>query len=174
MSTLLAIDPGNTESGWVLLDTATCRPIEFDKTNNYDLRDALISRHPSVQADHFVIEMVASYGMSVGADVFETCVWIGRFAEAGRRVLGDAQLVKRHPIKLHHCHSAKAKDSNIVQALVDRFAPGEPNRGKGTKANPGWFHGFRADIWQAYALAVYAADTLTTPTAPTPQDGAPY
>ena len=85
MSTLLAIDPGNTESGWVLLDTATCRPIEFDKTNNYDLRDALISRHPSVQADHFVIEMVASYGMSVGADVFETCVWIGRFAEAGRR-----------------------------------------------------------------------------------------
>lgn len=171
MSTLLAIDPGNTESGWVLLDIATSRPIEFDKTNNYDLRDALISRHPSVQADHFVIEMVASYGMAVGADVFETCVWIGRFAEAGRRDLGDAQLVKRHPIKLHHCHSAKAKDSNIVQALVDRFAPGEPNRGKGTKANPGWFHGFRADIWQAYALAVYAADTLT---ATTPQDGAPY
>jgi len=172
MSTLLAIDPGNTESGWVLLDIATRRPIEFDKTNNYDLREALISRHPSVQADHYVIEMVASYGRSVGADVFETCVWIGRFAEAGRRDLGDAQLVKRHPIKLHHCHSAKAKDSNIVQALVDRFAHGEPNRGKGTKANPGWFHGFRADIWQAYALAVYAADTLLATT--TPQDGAPY
>jgi hypothetical protein len=59
---------------------------------------------------------------------------------------------------LHHCHSAKAKDSNIRQALADRFAPGEPNYGKGTKANQGWFYGFSADVWQAYALAVYAAD----------------
>ena len=97
-------------------------------------------------------------GMAVGADVFETCVWIGRFIE----VIGDVDtdLVKRHPVKLHHCHSSKANDSNIRQALVDRFAPGQPNHGKGTKARPGWFHGFHSDIWQAYALAVYAADQL--------------
>ena len=42
-----------------------------------------------------------------------------------------------------------------------RFAHGQPNHGKGTKAQPGWFYGFHADIWQAYALAVYAADTRT-------------
>ena len=48
----------------------------------------------------------------------------------------------------------------IRQALVDRFAHGEPNYGKGTKARPGFFHGFSADVWQAYALAVYAADVL--------------
>lgn len=34
------------------------------------------------------------------------------------------------------------------------------NHGKGTKAAPGWFHEFRADIWQAMALAVYTADNL--------------
>jgi len=42
---------------------------------------------------------------------------------------------------------------------VDRFAPGESNHGKGTKAEPGWFYGFAKDVWQATALAVYAADT---------------
>jgi hypothetical protein len=103
--------------------------------------------------------MVASYGMAVGADVFETCVWIGRFVQRLEQFGVEAELVKRNPVKLHHCHSSKAKDGNIAQALVDRFAPGQPNRGKGTKAKPGWFYGFHADIWQAYALAVYAADT---------------
>lgn len=162
MSRLLAIDPGNTESGWVVIDTETRRPLEFGKTGNHALLTQLW--HSAAEHhDHTVIEMVASYGMAVGAEVFETCVWIGRFAEAADSIYDrprPAELIKRQPVKLHHCHSPKANDSNVRQALVDRFAHGQPNHGKGTKAEPGWFYGFRADVWQAYALAVYAADTL--------------
>lgn len=165
MTRLLAIDPGNTESGWVLIDTKTCRPLRFGKTENTHLRALLmgdVDDEEWIAGERVVIEMVASYGMAVGADVFETCVWIGRFIETTRDLWEQpvADLVKRQPVKLHHCGTSKAKDSNIRQALVDRFAPGQPNHGKGTKTAPGWFHGFRADIWQAYALAVYAADEL--------------
>jgi hypothetical protein len=153
--TLLAIDPGCTESGWVLIDVDTRRPLYFSKSLNTVLRDLIVTSHSYVDGDSAVIEMIASYGMAVGAEVFDTCVWIGRYVE----VLDvETELVKRQPVKVHHCHSTKASDANIRQALVDRFALGQPNHGKGTKADPGWFHGFRADVWQAYALAVYAAD----------------
>lgn len=158
---LLAIDPGNTESGWALIDTETCEPIDFDKSPNADLRQLILTGSERVEADSVHIEMVASYGMSVGADVFETCVWIGRFCEAVRgnwRPWSEPTLVYRRHVKSHHCHNGGATDANIRQALVDRFARGQRNHGKGTKAEPGWFYGFRADIWQAYALAVYAAD----------------
>lgn len=156
---LLAIDPGNTHSGWVIIDTDTYQPLQFGKSTNHQV---LGHCYGDLDWDTAVIEMIASYGMAVGADVFETCVWIGRFSEAMTDGIGDGlpELIKRHPIKLHHCHSSRANDSNIRQALVDRFAKGERNHGKGTKKDPGFFHGFRADIWAAYALAVYAADTL--------------
>jgi hypothetical protein len=156
---ILAIDPGTTESAWVVIDAKTCRPIIFNKQPNREIFDAI----NTAWLDLLVIEMIASFGMPVGAEVFETCVWIGRFEQFAYELgtVENVQRVTRRPIKLHHCGNAAAKDANIIQALIDRFAPGTRNRGKGTKHAPGWFHGFRADVWQAYALAVYAADTLT-------------
>ena len=150
---VLAIDPGPVESAYALIDAETRRPVAVGKVDNHDLRDML----PGLcyEASASAVEMVASYGMPVGKEVFETCVWIGRFIEASGCSLAP---IVRLDVKLHHCHSSKASDSNIAQALIDRFESGEPNRGKGTKDAPGWFHGFRADIWQAYALAVLIAD----------------
>jgi hypothetical protein len=159
---ILAIDPGSTESGYARIDPTTRRPLDIGKIPNEQLLDKLdrldLGRTP---INRVAIEMIKSYGMPVGAEVFETCVWIGRFAQ-----VVDSygclpwELVYRADVKLHHCHSSKAKDANITQALIDRFASGQPNRGKGTKADPGWFYGFKADIWQAMALAVYTADKI--------------
>jgi hypothetical protein len=156
--TLLAIDPGNTHSGYALIEPGTCRPIKVGKIPNDEVLDLI----KFTSYDHLAIEMIASYGMAVGKEVFDTCVWIGRFIQRhDDRVAeyADYDLVYRREVKLHHCNSTSAKDANIIQALIDRFACGEPNRGKGTKANPGWFYGFAADIWQAYALAVLTSDT---------------
>jgi len=167
MTRILAIDPGNTESAYVVIDHPTRRPVEFAKVPNRQLIvDLTLDNDVALwnTVDHVAIEMIASYGMAVGAEVFETCVWIGRFQQALHSL--DPQLVKRNPVKVHHCHDSKAKDSNIAQALKDRFAYGVSNHGKGTKAQPGWFYGFKSDVWQAYALAVYVADT--TPLAATP------
>lgn len=158
---ILAIDPGNTESGYALIETRSKQPLDVGKISNHELLDKIGTDLNLEALDHIVIEMVASYGMAVGKEVFETCVWIGRFQQVALATaagLTPVDLVYRRQVKMHHCHSNRAKDANITQALIDRFASGEPNRGKGTKASPGWFYGFKADIWQAYALAVYAAD----------------
>jgi hypothetical protein len=155
---ILAIDPGNIESGYALIDRYTYRPLDIGKISNTSLIDKLsIGQFSDV--DIVSIEMIGHYGtgMPAGKTVFDTCIWIGRFIE----VLSPERptLIKRATVKAHICGSVRAKDANVTQALVDRFAAGVPNHGKGSKANPGWFYGFRADIWQAFALAVYTADT---------------
>ena len=156
---IFAIDPGNVESAYVVIDSKTLEPIEVKKTRNEEVRKrlyAFINKHHL--SSKFAIEMVASYGMAVGKTVFDTCVWIGRFAEIIETFECKVDLIYRKNVKLNLCQNMRAKDSNITQALIDRFAHGVGNKGKGTKANPGWFYGFKKDIWQAYAVAVTFAD----------------
>ncbi|MCW5953405.1 MAG: hypothetical protein KIT69_14215 [Propionibacteriaceae bacterium] len=170
---VLAIDPGNEQSAFAALDLDTRRPIAFAKIPNQVLLESLESGSFDYQTIY--IEMVASYGMPVGREVFDTCVWIGRYLQTTLNNGADVHLVPRLQVKLHHCHDSKAKDSNITQALVDRFAYGQRNHGKGTKTQPGWFHGFHRDIWQAYALGVYGADLLTgTDTTPPDWESVPF
>jgi len=95
--------------------------------------------------------MVASYGMPVGKEVFETCVWIGRFMQVWHDP--DAvRLIYRRDVKLHLCGSARAKDGNIRQALIDKLGP------QGTKKAPGPTYGVKSHAWAALALAVTAAE----------------
>lgn len=150
---ILAIDPGSTESAYVILDE-NLKPIEFAKIDNEDILDC-INSGDFKKVDKIAIEMIASYGMAVGKEVFDTCVWIGRFYEKLNNCsIANIQFIYRKDEKMNLCHSMKANDATIKQALVDRFAYGVRNHGKGTKKEPGWFYGFKADCWAAYAVGV--------------------
>ncbi|RZZ85674.1 hypothetical protein [Pseudoxanthomonas winnipegensis] len=141
---ILAIDPGTTESGWCLLQGG--RVLASGVSDNRDVL-ANVNEHG---ADVLAIEMIASYGMAVGREVFDTCVWIGRYQQVWRSP-ESVRLVYRRDVKLHLCGNAKAKDPNIRQALIDLLGPA------GTKKSPGPTHGVRSHAWAALGVAVTVA-----------------
>lgn len=160
---VLAIDPGCMQSAYVLMDREY-RPIRFAKIENGHLRKVIVDLTTEHNLQGFraggllvtVIERVAGYGMPVGKEVFETCEWIGRFTELAEVV----EYMYRKDVKLNLCGQARAKDTNIRQALIDRFAQHDLKNGKGTKKAPDWFYGFKSDIWAAYAVGVTYLDRL--------------
>lgn len=150
---ILSIDPGNIQSAYCLIDCETYKPIEFGKIDN----DLLLLKIKQLEYNKLIIEMIASYGMAVGKEVFDTCVWIGRFIQATDK---QYEYIYRKEEKMNLCGSMKAKDSNIRQALIDRFATFDFKNGKGTKNNQDWFYGFKADIWASYAVGITYLDKV--------------
>lgn len=152
---VLAIDPGNVESAYCLIKPETMKPIMFGKVQNDEMLFII-----STYAYHAcVIERVASYGMAVGRDVFETCEWVGRFTQAAEHIGRRTGYIYRKDEKLHICGDSRANDTNIRHAIIDRFAQHDFKQGKGTKKNPDFFYGFKADIWQAYAVGITYIET---------------
>lgn len=145
MSTLLAIDPGTEQSAII------------EWTGEQILRKGIVPNDEvlpllATSGAPVVIEMIASYGMPVGRETFETVLWIGRFIQEAGRSGRPVRTVYRKDIKLHLCHSMRAKDGNVRQALIDRL--GAP----GTKKAPGTTYGIASHLWAALAVAVYAHD----------------
>lgn len=153
---IFAIDPGNTESGYALIDMPDFSLEEFGKEENGVLIERLVEYRG--KADVFAIEMVASYGMPVGKDVFETCVWIGQFV---RELQGEPiRYIYRKDEKLCLCFDSRAKDSNIRQALINRYAKHDFKNGKGRKNNPDVFYGVSKDAWSAIAVGVTCGEQM--------------
>lgn len=153
MSTILAIDPGTEESGYVLKSRDGI--LDSGVVTNVWLLDAIRDGRLVIQypcpVNTLAIEMIASYGMPVGKEVFETCLWIGRFMEAWEsRSYGFVRLVYRKDVKMHLCGSPRAKDPHIRQRLLDLIGP------QGTKKQPGPTYGVKSHAWAALAVAVTA------------------
>lgn len=148
---ILAIDPGTTESGWCIYHKGAV--IGSGVSPNAEM----LQRIQISLADRLCIEMIASYGMAVGREVFETCVWIGRFQQTFRDP-EKVELVYRREVKLHLCGTAKAKDANVRQALLDSFprTGGGKTPQIGTKGQPGPLYGVSSHAWAALGVAVTA------------------
>ncbi len=161
---LMAIDPGNEKSGWVIIDRDENIIEKGINTNAYVLD---LVKVMTQTCDYLAIEMPASYGMPVGKTVFDTCVWVGRFMQ----VFGEDKSFRIYrksvnpdhgidSVCMHLCKSTRANDSNVRRALLDRF-PGT-GRGKtpqiGTKSFPGPLWGVSGDIWAALAVAITFLD----------------
>ena len=146
---LLAIDPGNIHSAYVIMLDG-----EIEDKGKI-LNDEMIQliREYRGALKHLAIEMIASYGMPVGASVFETCLWAGRFIE---RVDCEHTLIYRKDVKMYLCNSMRAKDGNIRQAIIDKYPPtgGGKTPQIGIKSAPGPLFGFAADMWAALGVAL--------------------
>lgn len=158
MSRTFAIDPGNTQSALCVIDTKTLKPGPFLKADNDNIRQYIAGLSPKPE-DTVAIEMLQSYGNLIGRDVLETAVWVGRFYEQFLSYGITPILITRMEEKMHICHDSKAGDANIRRALIDRFCTHDFKNGKGTNKNPDFFYGFKADVWQAYAVGLTFIET---------------
>lgn len=142
----LYIDPGTTESAYVVLVGG--HMAAHGKMANADLTEMISGGAFTM----IVCEMIASYGMAVGAEVFETCVWIGEFRHACQSKGGHWETITRIEVKKRLCFkTAGVNDGVIRQRLIDLY--GGKAVAIGNKANPGPLYGIKADVWAALAVA---------------------
>lgn len=152
---ILGIDPGTVQTGWVIYDTETHTVTDKGITENGELIESMTA--DDWNYNDVAIEMVASYGMPVGKETFETVYWIGRFAERaesiGKRV---ERYYKKTDINPAICFNSNVKDAMIRRALLDMFpktgAGSEPSIG--TKKQPGALYGFNSHMYPALAVAL--------------------
>ncbi len=150
MPVIAAIDPGSRESGWVLMDDGAV--LDSGVSKNKDL----VFRCNGSNA--LAIEMIQSYGNVVGRDVFMTCVWIGQFLERWQ-MISNRFLLHRSLVKWHLCQSARARDSNVRAALIERYGPTK-QQAIGLKKSPGPLYGVKSHAWAALGVAVTFNDIV--------------
>lgn len=153
MTSILAIDPGTETSGVVEYDGT--QVLWSDEMNNGELLE-----HLRWSYEHVVCELIQCLGMPVGAEVFETAYLIGSIQEIQLVTPRAFHGVYRSQVKLHLCGSARAKDANIRQALIDMHGGKEKAIGK--KKSPGPLYGVSGHCWQALAVAVTWWQTTET------------
>ena len=153
---ILALDPGTLETGWVVYDSKTHTILDKGITENYGLKMFIKSNIETRNYDTVAIEMIASYGMPVGREVFETCLFIGQLMQMMDDAYVPCKLIFRREVKQAICNNGKAKDPQIRQALIDQFprTGGGAKPQIGNKKQPGRLYGITSHIWAALGVAI--------------------
>jgi hypothetical protein len=176
MTNVLAIDPGNIESGFVLFCSKKQEPVAFGKLQNGLILQRIAEYRDNRAMDVLVTEFLYARGMPASNESFQSQFWAGRFVQAWG---GAWHPIDRAKVKLAICHASNAKDSNIRASLIERFG-GEaiaiggkkcpkckgkgwfgkreiecPEcRGRIWKHPPGPLYKMADDAWQALAIAI--------------------
>ena len=147
---VIGIDPGTEVTAWVRLDHKCLRVKAHGIDDNSAVLGRILGWCDEPRRPRVAVEMIESFGMPVGKEIFETVWWIGRYCQADQ----EATRVSRRDVKLHVCGQMRGvNDSTIRQAMLDRYGPGR-EKAVGKKKSPGPLYGIRKDEWQALALAV--------------------
>jgi hypothetical protein len=154
VTSIFAIDPGTKQSGWVMFEGGMSV-----KSSGVSPNAELLARIQGIGGYamarmiapvRLAVERFEARGMPIGDESIETLLWTGRFIQAWHTP-DEVILVKRSAVKLSLCGTARAKDPNVRQALID--AIGAP----GTKKAPGPTYGVTSHAWAALAVAKVAA-----------------
>lgn len=154
---VLAVDPGNKESAFVIMQAG--KLILFGKWANATLLRSIYVDMTFRLATRCAIETMKPRGMPTAFEEMQTQLWAGRFYEAWTQTAGgdkfglaEATQIFRADEKMCLCGQARANDSTIRQAIIDRF--GGKDKAIGNKKAPGPLYGVSGDVWQAIAVAI--------------------
>jgi len=151
---VLGLDPGPTQSALVSFDSVPNYCLLQSNEEILKVLQDIRYLYGDIRAP-LVIEKIENQGMgAVGDETFETVYWSGRFAQAYGTDKVDR--IGRKAVKLHICGSARANDSNIRCALIDRF--GGKDAAIGKKSCPGPLYMIKSHLWAALAVAITAHD----------------
>jgi len=149
-SKILGIDPGPSQSAYVVWDTKTQQIVDHEQSDNITFRKNIIWLRDDIEPDICVIEGMAFYGKVMNGESFDTLMFIGRL----REIFADNhELVYFPDIAYHFCNSRRGiKSSHINAVLANRFG------GKGTKKNKGKLFGIKEHVWSALACCILWED----------------
>lgn len=151
MSLILGIDPGPVKSAYVLWDTVSETIEDHGIIENDELLSAM--RNDRKHAEKVGIEVPRGFGMKAGNEIFDTCIWVGRF-DAFRKY----PLIGRKEIVTHLCDRSTAGDKDVREALCYRY--GGKDKAIGVKKDQGPFYGIKGDEWAALAVCIVMADRI--------------
>lgn len=143
---VIGIDPGTKQSAYVEWDGTFVLNAAIVPNTKLLTYLRAIDPHACV-----VFENIEPYGMVVGRETLETCVWIGRLFQRARDVVGGTQVSRlpRRAVKKHL--RIKGGDKAVRSALIQRL---------GDERHPeDWYGKLKSHQWSALAIAVTWWDT---------------